>query len=403
MSIESHLSKFNGKPVKQFDPAKGIEDPDICYRVGLSYDDFEANLCLSDIFVKFATDKNASKVSEFIIGIWSYESDNAGDLPQKIVEHAKNMPNVEAMMYGDITYEETEMSWILNNDQTAVIEAFPMLKEFRVRGGNKLSFSSLKHPNLKKIVVETGGLGKLTFTEIINGDLPELEHLELWLGTEEYGASVNIHAIRPLLSGTKFPKLKYLGLRNSDIVDDIALALSVGKSTDASDVVIEGKTFVLTGTLANMKRSEAKTKLQALGAKVTGSVTKNTNYLVAGDKAGSKMEKAKSLGVPILAESDMMELFGETAEKEVSDGEGSILDRIEILDLSLGTLSDKGAHALLSNPKILQLKKLNLAHHYMSDEVMKEIGALKIEVDVSDQEAADEDDDEAYRYVSVGE
>ncbi len=403
MTIGNNLTSFNGKPVKDFDPEIGIDDLKFCYRIRLDYDDYEDGKSLADRFVQFATDKNAPKVTEFIIGIWSFESDDAGGLPAKIVEHAKNMPDVAAIMYGDITYEETEISWILNNDQSPVINAFPNLTEFRVRGGNELSFSSLKHPKLKKLVVETGGLAKSTFTEIINGDMPELEHLEIWLGTDNYGATTNIHATRPLLSGAKFPKLKYLGLRNSDLSDDIALALAVGKAADAGDVVVDGKTFVLTGTLANMKRSEAKTKLVALGAKVTGSVTKNTDYLVAGDKAGSKMEKAKSLNIPILTESDMMELFGETAEKSVSDGEASILDRIQVLDLSMGTLSDKGANAILTNPKILQLEKLILSHHFMSDAVMKKVGALKIDVDVSDQEAADEYDGDVYRYVSVGE
>ena len=72
---------------------------------------------------------------------------------------------------------------------------------------------------------------------------------------------------------------------------------------------LAGKTFVLTGTLPNMGRDEAKELLEAAGAKVAGSVSKKTDYVVAGAEAGSKLEKAQALGVAVLDEAGMLELL----------------------------------------------------------------------------------------------
>jgi DNA ligase (NAD+) len=74
---------------------------------------------------------------------------------------------------------------------------------------------------------------------------------------------------------------------------------------------LAGKTFVLTGTMAAMTRDEAKQRLQALGAKVTGSVSAKTDYVVAGDEPGSKLDKARSLNVSVLDEGQFLKLLGD--------------------------------------------------------------------------------------------
>jgi DNA ligase (NAD+) len=74
----------------------------------------------------------------------------------------------------------------------------------------------------------------------------------------------------------------------------------------ASDSELSGKTIVLTGTLEQLSRSEAKEKLLALGAKVAGSVSKNTDYVVAGRDAGSKLNKAESLGLTVVDETTLI-------------------------------------------------------------------------------------------------
>ena len=72
---------------------------------------------------------------------------------------------------------------------------------------------------------------------------------------------------------------------------------------------LAGKTFVLTGTFPTLKREEAKEMLEAAGAKVAGSVSKKTHYVVAGEEAGSKLTKAQELGVPVLDEAGLLALF----------------------------------------------------------------------------------------------
>ena len=75
--------------------------------------------------------------------------------------------------------------------------------------------------------------------------------------------------------------------------------------------VLEGLTFVLTGTLPTLTREEAKERIERAGGKVSGSVSKKTSYVVAGEEAGSKLEKAEQLGVKVLDEAGLLGMLGE--------------------------------------------------------------------------------------------
>ena len=81
-------------------------------------------------------------------------------------------------------------------------------------------------------------------------------------------------------------------------------------SAAAAAGVFAGKTFVLTGILPSMTREEATAKIEAAGGKVTGSVSKKTDYVLAGAEAGSKLEKAQQLGIKILDEAEFLKMCG---------------------------------------------------------------------------------------------
>ncbi len=76
------------------------------------------------------------------------------------------------------------------------------------------------------------------------------------------------------------------------------------------ELPLSGKTFVLTGTMGELTREQAKSKLQALGAKVTGSVSAKTDYVVAGEDPGSKLKKALDMGISVIGEKELLALIG---------------------------------------------------------------------------------------------
>ena len=116
-------------------------------------------------------------------------------------------------------------------------------------------------------------------------------------------------------------RLRDAGLALEDDLGAVAARAAETTGVDArlaESQPLAGLTFVLTGTLVNRTRDEAGAALKALGAKVTGSVSKKTSYLVAGPKAGSKLTKAEGLGVPVLDEEQMERIL---ATGEVPAGE----------------------------------------------------------------------------------
>ncbi|AOF84835.1 DNA ligase [Hydrogenophaga sp. RAC07] len=100
---------------------------------------------------------------------------------------------------------------------------------------------------------------------------------------------------------------------NREVVEQLracGVTWEEGEPAERAPQPLAGKTFVLTGTFPTLKREDAKAMLEAAGAKVAGSVSKKTDYVVAGAEAGSKLDKANELGVSVLDEAGMLALLG---------------------------------------------------------------------------------------------
>ena len=82
------------------------------------------------------------------------------------------------------------------------------------------------------------------------------------------------------------------------------------REEEISDSLISGKTIVVTGTLPTLGRKEAQELIERHGGKASGSVSKKTDYVLAGENAGSKLKKAEELGIPVLTEEELLAMIG---------------------------------------------------------------------------------------------
>jgi hypothetical protein len=300
MTISQHAKTFAGLPVRPYDPDKKKKSQQPCvYRLGgLEYG--EEKQAFPELLDRFLDEHGGPGLTALVIGAWDYEQmleggGGASEVIEALVANRKRLPELKALFFGDITYEECEMSWIAHGDVSPLLPAFAKLEEFRIRGTTGLTFGKLKHNNLRSFAVESGGLAEELLREVTDAKLPELEHLELWLGTEGYGGIGRTEPLAQLLSGKLFPKLRSLALRNCAIADDVARAVAASH----------------------------------------------------------------------------------------------LVERLAVLDLSLGNLGDVGAEALLNCQAVQKLKKLDLHHHYTTPPFIKQLKELPCEVDFSEASEPD--------------
>jgi hypothetical protein len=227
MTIGENLTTFYGRNVVDYDPESGLDGTGgNAVRVRIGYDD-DAEL-FTDRYARFIKEPAVPSVEALVVGAWILygEGDPADRIVENLVSTRDRLPALKALFFGDITSEENEISWIEQTDISPLFTAFPLLEVLGVRGGTGLSLGRPSHPKLKSLTVETGGLPRQVVREVCAADLPALEHLELWLGSENYGGDTTLADLEPILSGRLFPRLTSLALRDCEWADDLAAALT---------------------------------------------------------------------------------------------------------------------------------------------------------------------------------
>jgi hypothetical protein len=235
MTISAHLTTFAGQPVQDWQPDGGPIDPAIFYRVSVGYDEAQRGELWSDRFAELLDHPGAEALEGIVVGAWGEmfdEQEEATRVVEALVAARDRLPRLRAIFFGDITYEECEISWIQNTDVSPIFDAYPALEHFGVRGANGLRLGALRHARLRSLIVQSGGLDAAITREVTAAELPSLDHLELWLGTAEYGGTTTLDDLAPILSGARFPGLTYLGLRDSEIADQIAAAVATAPVLD---------------------------------------------------------------------------------------------------------------------------------------------------------------------------
>ncbi|MEU5820228.1 STM4015 family protein [Streptomyces sp. NPDC047803] len=228
MSVD-HLHELLGLPAVDFQsgPDGGPRPAADAAAWRVSIDAYEDEGTWEEEFNAFLDEVDPAGVRALIIGQWGESYEEKSSYPiGLVIAAADRLTSLEAVFVGDLTMEEAEISWIEQSDVTALLAAFPALQELGVRGGSELVFPATKHERLRALIIETGGLPREVVRGVLDSELPALERLELWLGVSAYGGDANVSDLAPLLSGTRFPALYHLGLRNSEIENEIAAAVA---------------------------------------------------------------------------------------------------------------------------------------------------------------------------------
>lgn len=273
------------------------------------YEEFEnGNKSCKTIVADILADSDFKALDEVIIGCWGEaweDEDGAAVIINDIISHKEQFDHIKSLFIGDMDFEECEVSWIVQGNYEKLFEAMPQLEKLTIKGSNELVLGKVNAPNLRSLEIICGGLPKDVIESIRDAKLPALEELKLYIGVEDYGFDGSIEDIKELLEKSDFPKLKSLGLCDSEIQDDVCeLAL-------------------------------------------------NSKYM----------------------------------------------NQIERLELSMGSLTDKGGQLLVDKlPEFPNVKELDIHYNFLSDEMVEKLETLPIEVDADEQNEPDEYDGEIYYY-----
>jgi hypothetical protein len=227
MTINAHIEEFAGLSVSNFDPEGGIRTGH-AQRLALDWSAFDNGEKFDDRLAAFIADDACPQTEALVIGDWggAGQGENPDAMLEALVSARGRLPKLRALFLGEIICEESEISWITQTDVSPVFEAFPNLQELWIRGGNGLSLGRPSHAKLRKLVIETGGLSGQVVREVAAADLPQLAHLELWLGDPGYGNDVSRDDLEVLLAAPVCQNLTYLGFRDDANADGTARLLA---------------------------------------------------------------------------------------------------------------------------------------------------------------------------------
>lgn len=218
-----------------------------------SWEDYEdsdkdASTLLADIL----SCEDLEKFEEIIIGCWGESYDNDVQvILDGIVEQKERFQHVKSLFVGDMEMEECEVSWIEQGDYEKLLMALPNLEKLTIKGSTGLTLGKVSHENLKELEIICGGLPKEVIHSITEANLPNLTSLTLYIGIDDYGFDGDIEDIKQLVSHP-FPKLKKLGITDSEMQDEITakvvkspymnqiseLSLSMGSLSDVGGALL---------------------------------------------------------------------------------------------------------------------------------------------------------------------
>lgn len=228
------LTTFHGLPVFPFpfgEPADlepgGIpEDVESwAWRVGCAdYDSAPGDR----IWALFLASVDTTRVKALTLSGWDPDEPMHGwdDVRDALLAAADRFPNLEALFLGDLSSEQTEVSWIEQTDPGPLLAAFPNLLAFGMRGASSLTMEPLVHERLRELTMQTGGLPPTVVRAVGQSSLPALTGLDLYLGTSIYEGGAGADDLADILSGASFPALRHLGLRNAEDTDALAALLA---------------------------------------------------------------------------------------------------------------------------------------------------------------------------------
>ncbi|BEL05166.1 hypothetical protein Q0Z83_033570 [Actinoplanes sichuanensis] len=215
------LDTFAGLPVWRWDEGVPADPAAVAWWINEGYGERR----FTGVFEQMLEDTGPDGPTALIVGDWG--DPNREPFPIDLLTGAADrLGALRALFIGEITSEECEVSWIRQGDLTPVLETFPDLQHLWVRGAAGLTLRPVRHERLHELVLQSAGLPATVVRALGASELPRLEELELWLGSADRGGDAGPADLAPILSGRPVPGLSWLGLRNSEIADQVAAAVA---------------------------------------------------------------------------------------------------------------------------------------------------------------------------------